>query len=98
MNSKRIKFALFICVFALYGCASSASVPQKSLNTVNNKHTVSQDTLHTNSLIQTKDTSMAAMAFHAYGPMQKSGSMFRSMRDEHGVLLMKSDVEGYAKK
>ena len=98
MNSKRIKFALFICVFALYGCASSASVPQKSLNTVNNKHTVSPDTLHTNSLIQTKDTSMAAMAFHAYGPMQKSGSMFRSMRDEHGVLLMKSDVEGYAKK
>ena len=54
MNSKRIKFALFMCVFALYGCASSASVTQKSLNTVNNKHTVSVDTLHTNSLIQTK--------------------------------------------
>ena len=98
MNSKRIKFALFMCVFALYGCASSASVTQKSLNTVNNKHTVSVDTLHTNSLIQTKDNTMAAMAFQAYDPMQERNTMFQSMRDEHGVLLLKSDVQGYAKK
>lgn len=41
---------------------------------------------------------MAAMAFQAYDPMQERNTMFQSMRDEHGVLLLKSDVQGYAKK
>lgn len=97
MNAKRSKFALLICVFALYGCASSASVSPKMLDTANIKHTASVDALHTESLITPEDSSIKTMAFYAYGPMQNSDILFQSTRDMHGVLLLKSDVEEYAK-
>lgn len=95
MESKRIKFALIICVFALYGCVSTSSVGIKEdINTVKFKQNTSSDVLHTNLMIK-GDESIEALAFQAYDPVQDSNPLFNELRNEKGVLLVKSGIEQF---
>lgn len=52
MDVRRIKFALFICVFVLYGCTSSSTILHSTLSTDSNKIRTSNDVIYTSTAIQ----------------------------------------------
>lgn len=93
MESKRIKFALFTCVFALYGCVStSSSMRDERINTANIKENTSTDVLHTASLISAEPNDIEAAALRAVALDKDPSSLFLRIRNEKGVLHAKSDV------
>lgn len=94
MESKRIKFALFTCVFALYGCVSTSSASrEESIYTANIKENTSADVLHTVPLVAAESSDMEALAFRAAVEEQDHASMFLRVRDAKGVLQAKADVK-----
>lgn len=96
MESKRIKFALFICVFALYGCMSTSSAGiGEDMSMVNLKKNTSMNVLNTNPMT-IKDESIEVMAFQAYHSEKDDQLYFTSLRDETGTLFAKSDIEQYS--
>lgn len=100
MESKRIKFALIICVFALYGCVSTSSVGVEEVKTiVNFKNNASSNALHTNLMSKgIQQESIEVLAFQAYEPIHGGNPLFTNLRNEQGELLAKSDFEQYTKK
>lgn len=95
MNAKRIRFALFICVFALYGCASSASVTSGKLNIANIESKASlEDAAHTSILLSTQK--QESPAFLAYGPKKENAYLYQQLRDEHGELTTKKALRKFS--
>ena len=95
MNSKRIKFALFISVFVLYGCASgSKSMPQDTNRTLV-ATTVNTATAIESLQIVDSDEDMSAYDFdvneHASSDLYKA-------RDQRGTLQTQSAMQNYSSK
>ena len=92
MNSKRIKFALFICVFVLYGCTSSSTILQGTLNTDSNKTRTSNDVIYTSTVIQPVNmlSDLTQMM-----PIEKEESVVVEL--DTGIKL-ELDMDTYAKK
>ena len=92
MNSKRIKFALFISVFALYGCASgSKSTSTQTLSTANittiNKTDAAQmPALHTTEMMNiTEDVSALSLMANDASVSQRFSTLLQN-RDVKGSL------------
>lgn len=97
MESKRIKFALFICVFALYGCMSTSSAGVgETMSKVTFHKNVSSHELLTNPMINDINDSIEVLAFQAYYSKQDNNQFFTSLRDESGTLFVKSNIERYS--
>lgn len=92
MDVRRIKFALFICVFVLYGCTSSSAVLPGTLNTISNKTRTSNDVRYTSNVIQPASMlgNIAPMI-----PVEKEESVV--VKVDTGIKL-ELDMDTYVKK
>lgn len=103
MDQKRIKFALFTCVFALYGCVSTSGVNpaiQKNAENKNKQTSVMTATAALNkiSLLDMSNArNMQALAFEANVVHTEDANIFRKMRDTRGVLLPKGQLNQITK-
>ncbi|MEG2801534.1 MAG: 3D domain-containing protein [Longicatena sp.] len=90
MKSKRMKFALFTCVFALYGCASVASVA--------NHNQITSEVLTNNASYKkgfvnvSSQDSVDAIAFQSNALYPEDSGIFKKIRNAKGELLVKEDV------
>ena len=103
MNSKRIKFALFISVFVLYGCASgSKSEPIALGSAVNN--TLVQTNINTATAIESlqivdSDEDISALALKVKD--ETTGASYSDLykaRDAKGTLQTQSAMQEYSAK
>lgn len=104
MNSKRIKFALFISVFALYGCASgSKSTSTQTLSTANittiNKTDAAQmPALHTTEMMNiTEDVSALSLMANDASVSQRFSTLLQN-RDVKGSLRTQKAIKNYSVK